>query len=392
MFYYNFKRVEEVTPIKEKVLASNKKIEEVKEDSQLVRGDLSNIPWQKHIYQLEIAFNNGDLYGDEREQARVELLEYFSLCKENKSTPYPFIDAEHVEKLRHLFQGKEHYKAHIDQDEDDELDSKSSRWVFKDDNFYGFANRIFYHYITGIEDSFDNWEQTRQQFAENMFGFDHSVSDKGLYNYLCQNFEEAIKISPQAIESKFSQVILPHGVSVKIPKTWWLIGGDLNAALETFSETMIDLSGLDIPNFKETTLIRANSMPRTTYASISVTASDAEFKAEELRVLTKEELRIAGLEMRKMMNTLLKQGGDKIESFDPLTVVELDNVYGLDLNYQRSGPKGSVVVKATRYIVGDKEINITTSYRKKESTIWKPIILTIHNSININKKRDNKIE
>lgn len=194
---------------------------------------------------------------------------------------------------------------------------------------------------------------------------------------------KSVKKPSSLNKSNFAQVKLPLGVSIKIPKNWWVISGDLKTTLEAAAEAALDLSGLDIPAEKVVDLITANSMPRSTYAGVSITASDAEFDPEDLRTLTKEDLAETSLEMKKVMARVLKEGGFTIEEFEPLEIVKLDGFYGIRLKYQRSGPKGSVVVTVTRYVAKGKEISISISYRKKEAAIWKPITTFMSKSIYI---------
>ena len=135
-------------------------------------------------------------------------------------------------------------------------------------------------------------------------------------------------------------------------------------------------------------------MPRSTYASVSITACDATFNSEDLRTATKEDLAEITLETKALMARVLKQGGLTIEEFEPIEVVKLDGFYGLQVKYQRTGPKGSVLVTMTRYVVNGKEISINISYRKKESAIWKPTTTFISKSVHIHpiQNRENKAQ
>lgn len=181
--------------------------------------------------------------------------------------------------------------------------------------------------------------------------------------------------------SNFTQVKLPLGLTLKVPSNWWVLGKELNKTIDTSVEAIVDLSGLEMPQEKDVVLLRANSMPRSTYANVSVSAGDAEFEEGDLRSLSRDHLADMEPIMKKLLADLLIQSGWKIEKFEPIKIVELDGFYGLQMNYQRSGPKGSVIVTQTRYVMNDKEINITLSYRKKESGIWKPIITYISKSV-----------
>ena len=129
-----------------------------------------------------------------------------------------------------------------------------------------------------------------------------------------------------AEESKFAQLSLPHGVQIKVPKNWWILSGDLNTSIETAGEAALKLSGLEIPLHKETLLFRANSMPRTTYAGISVTASDAEFTSDELGETTPQEIQEATPIMKEVMAKMIAPGGFVLETFEPIELIKVDGI------------------------------------------------------------------
>lgn len=215
MYLFISKEKNIVSLVEKEPLREANKIKNISNDVTFIKGDLDNVPYQKNIYRLDLGLRNNDLYGEERKEAKKYVSEYLALCQKNKKMIYPFLRNEKIEKLRNLFQGEEHFKAHIDQDIDDGLSSKSIPWVFKDENFYGFANRAYYNFITDLEvssDEWDEWGQIRQQFAEDLFEFNYSISDVGLYRYLCENFDVAVsmesyrkywnKAIPQSIRQK----------------------------------------------------------------------------------------------------------------------------------------------------------------------------------------------
>jgi hypothetical protein len=186
-----------------------------------------------------------------------------------------------------------------------------------------------------------------------------------------------------AEETKFTQLSLPHGVQIKVPKNWWILSGDLNTSIETAGEAALKLSGLKIPLHKETLLFRANSMPRTTYANISITASDAEFTSEELGKTTPQEIQAATPIMKEVVAKTIAPGGFVLGDFEPVKLIKVDGNYGMAMTYQRSGPKGSVVVKILRMVVSNIEITIQMSYRKSEAALWNPVLDYMRTSITI---------
>lgn len=188
-----------------------------------------------------------------------------------------------------------------------------------------------------------------------------------------------------ADETNYAQLSLPHGVRVKVPKNWWIVGKDMNATIATVQEATLEMSGVDIPKFKQTLLFRASSMPKTTYASISVTATDPDMTSDDLAQVTPEILREIDPISRDAIRKMLKAGGYELESFEPIKVVKMNGLLAMEMNYQRSGPKGPVMVRTLNLPVGDKSIVFTLSYRKAEAGLWKVTTEYMKSSIEIRK-------
>jgi hypothetical protein len=184
-------------------------------------------------------------------------------------------------------------------------------------------------------------------------------------------------------ESNFAEVKLPLGISMEVPKNWWVISGDLDATIEASGEAMIDLSGIDVGGVQEISFFKANSMPRTTYASISVRCTNAEFTQDEMRGITDEEIAEATPVIRDSTEAVLKQGSQKINEFYPIKMVEIDGNPGMELRYNRTGNKGNVIVLQTRVVTETKEVSFILSYRENEKALWDPIIRYIYKSIRI---------
>lgn len=181
-------------------------------------------------------------------------------------------------------------------------------------------------------------------------------------------------------ESRFSDLRLPLGVSVKVPSNWWLLDGDWNTTIETAGEAALNLSTLGLPPGKKVNLFRANSMPRTTYASIAINATDSAIDPQELRLASDADIRAMAPEMKELMRDLLAvQDLEVIEFYG----VRRDYVSGhpaFVIEYLRTGPQGPVVVQLTRLFLGSKEISLNLAYRQSEATIWKPLVTYIRES------------
>lgn len=190
-----------------------------------------------------------------------------------------------------------------------------------------------------------------------------------------------IHASAFADDSRFLTLSLPYDIRVDVPRNWWVITGDLNKSLEAAGEAGANLAGYSIPAGTRVNLFRANSMPRSTFAGISITASDAELTRDELREATPDDLAQATASVKTMMTEVLEMNGRHLIEFDPIKVVEVDGHYGLLISYKKSGSQGPVIVRMTRLVVAEKEISFDLSYRESEKALWKPVVAYVEKSL-----------
>lgn len=183
-------------------------------------------------------------------------------------------------------------------------------------------------------------------------------------------------------DSKFARLKLPLGVSVEVPKNWWLLSGDINTNIETMSEAAMNLSGLQLPKGKRVNLLRANSMPRTTYAAIAINATDSEMNPNDLRNASEKEISGFAPTAKEMQEALSSQNMEILD-FYRVRREFVGKHPALVIEYKRSGPQGPVIVQMTRLFLGEKEVSLNLSYRESEGQLWKPIIQYIRKSLTV---------
>jgi hypothetical protein len=182
--------------------------------------------------------------------------------------------------------------------------------------------------------------------------------------------------------SSFAKVKLDRGVFLELPKSWWLIGKDFNDVLQTSAHAMLDLSGIEKSKDMESVLIAANSMPKTTYASVRVTFSTPPIGTpSEVRMMTKDDLDEMEKGMKDAMAKMAGAGANKLLEFYGCSIAEIDGCPSIVSRYRRSGPHGDVSVTSHQVARIDGTLNITLSYRVSEGAIWKPVIERIEKSI-----------
>jgi hypothetical protein len=191
--------------------------------------------------------------------------------------------------------------------------------------------------------------------------------------------------STSLAQSRFARVDLPLQVSVEVPLNWWLLSGDINTTIEAAGEAATKLAGIDLSVGKKVNLFRANSMPRSTYASIAVNATDSDIPPDLIKSATKAELKEIEEMMAEMIRRVLAVQNLQFLKSLGLERMIISGHVTIVFRYRRSSPNGPVVVSLNRLFLGAKEISFNLSYREAEGALWKPIIEYITQSIKVGK-------
>lgn len=177
-----------------------------------------------------------------------------------------------------------------------------------------------------------------------------------------------------ADNSNFTKVELPHGFTIEVPSNWMIVSDSVNKTLATAGEAAVNMSGVEVPKGKSEIVFSARSLPEDTYATLSVTISDAKYNNEDMGLATSDELKALTPIYKDRLEKVLTVGGSKVEGFTELKVIKhAGDRNALFYNYQRSSDNGSVFVVSTTMVSHNKEIVFIISYRQKEFVIWEPI-------------------
>ncbi|MEZ5429157.1 MAG: hypothetical protein R2747_23120 [Pyrinomonadaceae bacterium] len=183
--------------------------------------------------------------------------------------------------------------------------------------------------------------------------------------------------------SKFRKLILPLGVSVEVPKNWWVFDEELNSTLETSAEAALNLANVELPAGKKVNLFRANSVPRTTYAGIAINATDVDIDPALLRIAPLSEIQEFKPEMQENIRESLSVVNQELLEFYDFRREFVGNHPALVIEYKRSGLEGPVIVQMTWLFLKNKKISLNLSYRESEAQIWKPIVQYIRKSLTV---------
>lgn len=191
-------------------------------------------------------------------------------------------------------------------------------------------------------------------------------------------------LSGFAAASNFVVLTLPRGVEIQVPKNWWVLSQQFDEAAKTAMEASFDNAGIDLPEGTSVTLLAANSMPRTTYASVRVDSSTPVLgPPSEIAKVTASELKEYENDMQLNLQQLLSQQGNKILNFYGTRPANISGHPTLITKYKRTGPKGPVQVAIIQIFTHSQDLNIALSYRESETALWKPVIAKIQKSITV---------
>jgi len=185
----------------------------------------------------------------------------------------------------------------------------------------------------------------------------------------------------QKNDVSYTEIELPNQMSISIPSNWWIIGKDLNTTINARAEAVLRLSDISMPEGKKTTIIRTNSMPRSTYASVSVQATDLSITPQEYNDISSSELQELNIFCNENIKKALTADGLSLLEPSKTTKEDINGLPCLTTKYRKEGMKGAVNVELISLYLKDKQFDITLAYRESESIFWQPIVRYIRSTI-----------
>jgi hypothetical protein len=169
-------------------------------------------------------------------------------------------------------------------------------------------------------------------------------------------------------------VSLPEGGRIELPEEWaWLDQQTFERMGLTLSEVNLDLSGAALVAGQRKSILRSNSNPQSTYASIAINVTADVWGEEEIRSLTSadaEELGALFLEGLTAQNA----GLFEVASFDGLFVETRAGHPAWFVRYVRTSSGDEVAVRNTHVFVDPHEFSFVLAYRVSEADRWEPVI------------------
>lgn len=193
--------------------------------------------------------------------------------------------------------------------------------------------------------------------------------------------QQSAPVQAPGQSARFVTLKFPSGPSLEVPRSWRAISPEMDEAIKTSRDAMLDLSGFDNSGPQNTTLIALLSVPAETYGSIrlnkkpdtpDVYPSAVEVKAEELDAL-----------MPGIILQSLKNAPWKMVSYNGTTKTQVSGYPAFRTSYVRTGPGGDVDVEVFQVMTPGQTFTLTTSCRVKEKALLLPILQKARQSLTI---------
>lgn len=181
-------------------------------------------------------------------------------------------------------------------------------------------------------------------------------------------------VAQEPTGSRFIAVQLAHGITIDLPKSWMLLNGGWNAALDTAIEAKMDLAKLPNVMAAQVNLVSIRSMPEQTFATLRIDYSRRKTSPENVANMTKEQLVEFDEGLKKLMPQMVAP--EKILVWHGTVVESFSGHPATTTHYVRSGAKGPVKVWIRDISLknGEGSLSLNTSYRESEEFLWKAIL------------------
>jgi len=188
-------------------------------------------------------------------------------------------------------------------------------------------------------------------------------------------------------KSTFVRLQFGKDVSIEVPRNWYFLDQNIRQHLNTYSETVAKLSGIDVNQGNNQILIAANAYSNDKKPSASMRLSvrgiaDACPSQTELKFTDLSKMRRdVELNIRKL-NKSLPDNVKNIELID-VRLERIGKYYTLVTEQQIDFVYGPAFDRLDVICVGNKNFKLYTSYQKAEAWMFEPIIRYIRKSLAI---------
>jgi hypothetical protein len=180
-------------------------------------------------------------------------------------------------------------------------------------------------------------------------------------------------VTAEVDNSQFTKITLAAGITVDLPKNWWLLNAQWNNTLLTAVEAKMDIVGIADISLPKSTLISLRSMPEDTYCSIRFDYYKGNGQPGRSTAMPESEIKVFDERLQKTMPQLL--GSERILMWNGTQNTMVADRLATVTHYLRTGPKGPVMVwiHDVSLLNGDS-LTIDSAMRASEADLWEAVL------------------
>lgn len=183
----------------------------------------------------------------------------------------------------------------------------------------------------------------------------------------------------------FHRIQLMYGISLEVPSHWVVLSKATRKNIGAAGEAIMDNAGIvGRQGRQKKSLLAMNAVPNPTGAMIRVSVtSPPDYTQADLAAATIHDLKDIGVGLLSMFRKLEASGGPKVIEMQSVRIDRVNNFRALVMPYIRAGFNEASPWQVTQYKipVSNKLIEITLSYRKSDSVVWRPILERVKRSL-----------
>lgn len=182
--------------------------------------------------------------------------------------------------------------------------------------------------------------------------------------------------------SQFVQVNLAKGVTVSIPRSWYVLSGGEMVAVSTSVEATLDLSGISTVSMGQETLLAAALPDPNLYASVTVTVTPMrKSTASTVALMRDDEVQEIYRTMRSGIEVSQRNLGTRISQWTPITKVKIGARSALVVSYVRSSEAGDTIVHLYKFSGTGRLYDVVLSTRVAAQKLNQPVMQRIVRSL-----------
>lgn len=191
-----------------------------------------------------------------------------------------------------------------------------------------------------------------------------------------------------AQSSSFAKLQFGETIFLEVPRNWTYLNEQIRQHLNTASEAVGKLAGFPVSQGDNQILLAANAFTSfktpsaTLRLSVRPGAAPTQANIRELAKYPKDELNSTfGSILEETARSLRSLEGIKYAKAIDLRIEHNKYISCIFTEFEYSKPDGVSLSKTWLCPMGDKSVKLSTSYRKTEAALFKPVITRVWESL-----------